>query len=86
MTTIWRDWLTDEVLAELGLNERQLAAVIAVGRVSPMGCNPTVAGMGSGTGSVRCSAECLKAGNHLEQFLVNATLAESLKCPVQVLE
>ena len=23
MTTIWRDWLTDNVLGDLGLNERQ---------------------------------------------------------------
>jgi len=27
VTTIWRDWLTDEVLAGLGLNERQMKAV-----------------------------------------------------------
>ncbi|NCC50461.1 MAG: DUF4062 domain-containing protein [Spartobacteria bacterium] len=30
VTTIWRDWLTDEVLAGLGLNERQLKAIRAV--------------------------------------------------------
>jgi hypothetical protein len=27
VTTIWRDWLTDDVLAGLGLNERQMKAV-----------------------------------------------------------
>ncbi|MFA6174813.1 MAG: DUF4062 domain-containing protein [Kiritimatiellales bacterium] len=27
VTTLWRDWLTDEVLANLGLNDRQLKAV-----------------------------------------------------------
>ncbi len=27
VVTLWRDWLTDEVLASLGLNERQLQAV-----------------------------------------------------------
>ncbi len=27
VTTIWRDWLTDEVMAGLGLNERQMKAV-----------------------------------------------------------
>ena len=26
-TTVWRDWLTDEVMAELGLNERQKKGV-----------------------------------------------------------
>ena len=30
VTTIWRDWLTDNVLAGLGLNERQLKAVAMV--------------------------------------------------------
>ncbi len=27
-TTVWRDWLTEEVMAELGLNERQRAALV----------------------------------------------------------
>ena len=27
VTTIWRDWLTEDVLAGLGLNERQMKAV-----------------------------------------------------------
>lgn len=30
ITTIWRDWLTDDVLVELGLNERQMAIVMFV--------------------------------------------------------
>ncbi len=30
VATIWRDWLTDDVLAGLGLNERQLKAVAHV--------------------------------------------------------
>ena len=29
-TTVWRDWLTEEVMAELGLNERQSAALAKV--------------------------------------------------------
>jgi ATP-dependent DNA helicase RecG len=28
--TMWRDWLTDEVLASLGINERQVRAVAQV--------------------------------------------------------
>ena len=28
MTTLWRDWLTDEVLGPLGINERQRKALI----------------------------------------------------------
>jgi predicted HTH transcriptional regulator len=31
VTTIWRNWLTDKVLARLGLNERQMKAVIILG-------------------------------------------------------
>lgn len=37
VTTIWRNWLTDKVLAEFGLNERQLKAVTYMrvhGRIS----------------------------------------------------
>ena len=30
VATVWRDWLTDEVLAELGLSERQMRAVQVV--------------------------------------------------------
>lgn len=30
VTTIWRDWLTDDVLAKMGLNERQLRAIAHV--------------------------------------------------------
>jgi ATP-dependent DNA helicase RecG len=33
VVTIWRDWLTDEVLSGLGLNKRQMEAVIHVKRV-----------------------------------------------------
>lgn len=37
VTTLWRDWLTDEVLSGLGLNERQMQAIAHVkrsGRIS----------------------------------------------------
>lgn len=30
IVTLWRDWLTDDALANLGLNERQLRAVVYV--------------------------------------------------------
>ena len=32
VVTLWRDWLTDEVLANLNLNERQLKAVAYIKR------------------------------------------------------
>jgi predicted HTH transcriptional regulator len=32
VVTLWRDWLTDDVLAGLGLNERQLKALTAIRR------------------------------------------------------
>ncbi|MBI5601730.1 MAG: DUF4062 domain-containing protein [Deltaproteobacteria bacterium] len=32
VVTLWRDWLTDEVIAKIGLNERQLLAVVHVKR------------------------------------------------------
>jgi len=36
VVTLWRDWLTDEVLAELGLNERQRKAVVYVRTDGPI--------------------------------------------------
>ena len=59
--TLWREWLTDEVLVGLGLNERQLKALPAIRRQSRFANSDYQAATGSSRATAKRDLEALIA-------------------------